>query len=58
MLHRFSLHDGHVSYANKFLQSTTYQVSMQEGRIAFSGFATDPCKQVFKGAFTEMIPMW
>jgi beta,beta-carotene 9',10'-dioxygenase len=56
MLHRFSLHDGRVSYANKFLQSTTYKVSMQEGHIAFGSFGTDPCKAVFKGSMTEMIP--
>src|SRR5690349_17377389 len=56
MLHRFSFHDGRVSYANKFLQSTTYKVSLQEGRIAFGGFATDPCKAIFKGSMTEMIP--
>ncbi len=56
MLHRFSFHDGQVSYANKFLQSDTYRVSMQEGRIAFSSFATDPCKAVFKGSMTEMVP--
>jgi carotenoid cleavage dioxygenase-like enzyme len=56
MLHRFSFRDGRVSYANKFLQSTTYKVSLQEGYIAFGGFATDPCKAVFKGSITEMIP--
>ncbi|QBD75401.1 carotenoid oxygenase family protein [Ktedonosporobacter rubrisoli] len=56
MLHRFSFHDGRVSYANKFLQSTQYTTSLQEGKITFAGFAADPCKRVFKGAFTEMIP--
>jgi carotenoid cleavage dioxygenase-like enzyme len=56
MLHRFSFHLGRVSYANKFLQSTQYTASMREGALAFSSFATDPCKRVFRGAFTEMIP--
>lgn len=56
MLHRFSFHDGRVSYANKFLQSTTYKVSLQEGHIAFGSFGTDPCKAIFKGSMTEMIP--
>src|ERR1700730_4007705 len=40
MLHRFSFHQGHVSYANKFLQSMNYTASMREGAIAFSSFAT------------------
>lgn len=56
MLHRFSFHDGRVSYANKFLQSTTYKLSMQQGCIAFNGFTSDPCKVVFKGSMSEMIP--
>ncbi|QBD76960.1 carotenoid oxygenase family protein [Ktedonosporobacter rubrisoli] len=56
MLHRFSFQHGRVSYANKFLQSTNYKVSLQEGRIALGGFATDPCKAIFKGSMTEMIP--
>lgn len=53
MLHRFTFQNGNVSYENKFLQSESYTVSMREGRIAFSQFATDPCKALFKGAMTE-----
>ncbi|HTK11402.1 MAG TPA: carotenoid oxygenase family protein [Ktedonobacteraceae bacterium] len=56
MLHRFSFQDGHVSYANKFLQSTEYTTALRDGAIAYSAFAADPCKRVFRGAFTEMIP--
>jgi beta,beta-carotene 9',10'-dioxygenase len=52
MLHRFSLHNGSVSYANKFLQSDAYKTSMAEGRITFSQFATDPYKAIFKGEMT------
>jgi beta,beta-carotene 9',10'-dioxygenase len=55
MLHRFSFHDGKVSYANKFLQSDAYKTSMKEGRITFGQFATDPCKAIFKGSMTEMV---
>ncbi|GCE22868.1 carotenoid oxygenase family protein [Dictyobacter kobayashii] len=53
MLHRFTLKDGQVSYANKFLQSEQYKISMEQGRIVFGQFATDPCKAIFKGTMTE-----
>ena len=52
MLHRFTIQNGSVSYENKFLQSDTYRISMQEGHIAFSQFATDPCKAAFKCMMT------
>lgn len=55
MLHRFSFEDGNVSYANKFLQSDVYKNAMQEGRITFSQFATDPCKAIFKGSMTASV---
>lgn len=55
MLHRFTFHDGVVSYANKFLQSDQYKISMEQGRIAFGQFATDPCKAIFKGTITESV---
>lgn len=55
MLHRFSLQNGSVSYANKFLQSDAYKTSMAEGHITFSQFATDPCKAIFKGEMTMAV---
>ena len=55
MLHRFSLQNGSVSYANKLLQSDAYKTSMAEGRITFSQFATDPCKAIFKGEMTMAV---
>lgn len=55
MLHRFSFQDGNVSYINKFLQSDVYKNAMQEGRITFSQFATDPCKAIFKGSMTTSV---
>jgi beta,beta-carotene 9',10'-dioxygenase len=47
MLHRFTLSEGRVSYANKFLQTQAYQAAEAEGRIAYSEFATDPCRSLF-----------
>ena len=48
MLHRFGFADGHVSYANKFLQSTAYKGNLASGKISYSEFATDPCRSIFK----------
>jgi beta,beta-carotene 9',10'-dioxygenase len=48
MLHRFSFADGDVSYANRFLESRAYRAARDEGRIAYSEFATDPCRSLFQ----------
>ena len=48
MLHRFSFADGRVSYANRFLDSSTYRIARDEGRLAFRQFATDPCRSLFQ----------
>ncbi len=47
MLHRFSFADGEVSYANRFLETQAYQAARDQGRIAYSEFATDPCRSLF-----------
>ncbi len=48
MLHRFSFVEGEVSYANRFLESRAYRAARDEGRIAYSEFATDPCRSLFQ----------
>jgi beta,beta-carotene 9',10'-dioxygenase len=48
MLHRFSFADGDVSYANRFLESRAYRAARDERRIAYSEFATDPCRSLFQ----------
>src|SRR2546422_6558992 len=48
MLHRFSFAGGEVSYANRFLESRAYRAARDEGRIAYSEFATDPCRSLFQ----------
>ena len=55
MLHRFSFHDGAVSYANRFLQSRTYQSNKEAGRITYAEFATDPCRSLFKRIVTTFL---
>jgi carotenoid cleavage dioxygenase-like enzyme len=48
MLHCFSFADGAVAYRNRFLHSKAYEAAKTEGRIAYSEFATDPCRSIFK----------
>lgn len=55
MLHAFSFKNGNVSYANKFLESDYYKTAMTTGKIA-KGFATDPCKLIFKKFFSYFSP--
>ena len=47
MLHRFGFSGGKVSYANRFLQSDAYKRA-EKGDGIGAGFATDPCRQIFK----------
>src|SRR5271165_89464 len=48
MLHRFTLGDGRVTYASRFLESRSYRAARERGRIAYGEFATDPCRSLFK----------
>ena len=56
MLHRFTLADGKVSYASRFLQSRAYRDSSEQGRIVYSEFATDPCRSLFKRVQSMFAP--
>lgn len=56
MLHRFSLGGGRVSYANRFLESRAYLAARNEGRIAYSEFATDPCRTLFQRVASFFAP--
>ena len=53
MLHKFSFTHGKVSYANKFLQTNFYRNALKQGSVKTRGFATDPCKSIFK-RFTSL----
>lgn len=48
MLHKFDIQGGQVSYANRFLNNRAYQQAMDTGKIAYSEFATDPCRSLFQ----------
>jgi beta,beta-carotene 9',10'-dioxygenase len=56
MLHRFSFAGGKVGYANRFVESRAYQAACAEGRIAYSEFATDPCRSLFRRVVTLFSP--
>ena len=48
MLHRFAFAGGAVSYANRFLESRAFRAASERGEIAYSEFATDPCRSLFQ----------
>lgn len=52
MLHRFTLGDGKVSYASRFLDTPAGR-AMKAGRISYPEFATDPCRSLFARFFTR-----
>jgi beta,beta-carotene 9',10'-dioxygenase len=47
MLNRFGFRDGNVTYASRFLESRAYEDAKQ-GEWRHGGFATDPCRSIFK----------
>ena len=56
MLHRFSFAGDEVSYGSRFVQSKAYRAARAEGRIAYSEFATDPCRSLFRRIVTLFSP--
>src|SRR4029453_18226136 len=47
MLNRFGFAGGRVSYGSRFLESRAYEDAKQ-GEWKRAGFATDPCRSIFK----------
>lgn len=56
MLHRFSFADGGIAYSGRFLESRAYRAARDDGRIAYSEFATDPCRSLFRRVATVFAP--
>ncbi len=48
MLHRFGLRDGEVAYANRWLDTEARRRTLDPGAPDPIGFATDPCRSIFK----------
>ncbi|MGW7522684.1 carotenoid oxygenase family protein [Streptomyces sp. NPDC054783] len=55
MLHRFAIGSGRVEYANRYLDTPSSQAVLQEGRIRYQEFATDPCRNIFARFFTPFL---
>jgi len=47
MLHAFQVKDGAVEYRNRFVKSKSREEALDQGEIARSEFATDPCMSIF-----------
>lgn len=56
MLHHFGIKDGKASYANKFLATKQRQAIKDTGKLAYSEFASDPCRSLFKRVQTTFSP--
>ena len=54
MLNRFGFADGRVSYGSRFLESRAYE-DAREGRVERGGFATDPCRSIFKRVQSDLL---
>jgi beta,beta-carotene 9',10'-dioxygenase len=47
MLHRYTIEDGRVSYASRFLRGKAFRAAEESGELRYSEFATDPCRSLF-----------
>lgn len=56
MLHKFSINNGKVSYANKYLNTKAYQEAQSTNQISYSEFATDPCRSMFGRVISVFSP--
>lgn len=48
MLHRFTIADGRVAYANRLLHSKAERRVRETGQTGYAEFATDPCRSIFQ----------
>ena len=56
MLHAFAFQGGHVSYANRFLQSQSCLEAGENGKISRGEFGTDPCRSLFGRVMAIFFP--
>jgi len=55
-LHKFDIGGGKVNYQGAFIDCNSYRSVKEKGDIAFSEFATDPCKSIFKKVQSYIFP--
>ncbi len=56
MLHKFVISGQRVSYANRFLQTQAYREAIENGKMTFTEFATDPCWSLLGRAMSVFSP--
>ncbi len=56
MLHAFRLGEGAVAYRNRFVASKSREEALEQGEIARSEFATDPCMSIFGRVMSLFTP--
>jgi carotenoid cleavage dioxygenase-like enzyme len=56
MLHAFRVGEGAVAYRNRFVASKSRQEALEQGEIARSEFATDPCRSIFGRVMSLFTP--
>ncbi len=52
MLHAFTIQEGNVFYANRFLRTQAYDTVFNKKSLSYAGFAVDPCRSIFKRFFS------
>lgn len=57
MLHAYSFASGQVSYSNRYLRSTAYNLAVTKGQLYGKQFGLDPCKKLFGRHFAEFSPL-
>ncbi len=56
MLHRFTIADGSVSYANRYLDTPQHRHVRATGQVGYREFATDPCRSLFRRIVSAFAP--
>jgi carotenoid cleavage dioxygenase-like enzyme len=56
LLHSFAFAEGAVSYTSRYLNTPSYREDSASGTINFRGFASDPCRSLFKRAMSLFTP--
>ncbi len=57
MLNKFTFHHGRVSYASRFLDTEARRRAERPGMRQAGGFATDPCRSLFKRVTSIFSPV-
>jgi carotenoid cleavage dioxygenase-like enzyme len=56
MLHAFTFGGGVVRYAGRYLDTPSYRDDRANGKVTYRGFATDPCRSIFRRVMTLFDP--